>query len=84
MGMEDATRPRQNHDTETEILTLTQKIQKLMRKITVQFVMDEQGMVDFINPSCDEMPALTFVKMVAILNEMATSYNGKEVNDATR
>ena len=55
-----------------------------MRKITVQFVMDEQGMVDFINPSCDEMPALTFVKMVAILNEMATSYNGKEVNDDIR
>lgn len=48
-----------------------------MKKITVQFVVNEQGVVDFINPICDEMPALTFVKMVGILNEMATSYNSK-------
>lgn len=75
--MDDATRPRLKRDTETETLTLIQKIQKLMKKITVQFVVNEQGVVDFINPICDEMPALTFVKMVGILNEMATSYNSK-------
>lgn len=28
-----------------------------MKKITVQFVMDEQGLVNFVNPCCEMMEA---------------------------
>ena len=77
MGMEDATRPKQKQDTETEILTLIQKIQKLMEKITVQFVMDEQGLVNFVNPRCEKMSVDIFFKMAGILVEMTAAYNGK-------
>lgn len=77
MDMDDATRPRQKRDTETETLTLIQKIQKLVGKITVQFLMNEQGLVYFVNPCCEKMPLERFFKMAGILIEMTEVYNEK-------
>ena len=75
--MDDATRPRLKRDTETETLTLIQKIQKLMEKITVQFLMDEQGLISFVNPCCEKMSLEQFFKMAGILIEMTEVYNEK-------
>lgn len=48
-----------------------------MEKITVQFLMDEQGLISFVNPCCEKMSLEQFFKMAGILIEMTEVYNEK-------
>lgn len=49
----------------------------MSKKITVQVCINEYGMIGFVNPSCEQMSAKLFVKILTMLHEMENHHNNE-------
>lgn len=47
------------------------------RELLIRFRMNEKNQVEFIDPCCDEMPALLFGKVMEAISEVEEEWNQK-------
>ena len=47
------------------------------KQLLIRFRIDENGKVSFINPCCDDMPAILFCKVMEAVSNVEKEWNSK-------
>lgn len=47
------------------------------RQLLIRFRIDENGKVCFIDPCCDDIPAILFCKVIEAVSNVEKEWNGK-------
>lgn len=60
---------------------LSKKKQKDDRKqLLIRYRMNEKGCISFIDPCCDEIPALLFGKIMEAISDVEKEWNARRIN----
>lgn len=56
-------------------MTTKEKKKDNRSKITIRYVFDEKGNINFVDPCTDNMPVSVFMSIIKSLNEIQEKYN---------
>ncbi|OKZ08536.1 MAG: hypothetical protein BHV75_14395 [Bacteroides oleiciplenus] len=60
---------------------MSKKKQKDDRKqLLIRYRMNEKGCISFIDPCCDEIPALLFGKIMEAISDVEKEWNARRIN----
>ena len=60
---------------------VSKKKQKDDRKqLLIRYRMNEKGCISFIDPCCDEIPALLFGKIMEVISDVEKEWNARRIN----
>ncbi|SHJ38343.1 hypothetical protein SAMN05444350_12540 [Bacteroides stercorirosoris] len=60
---------------------VSKKKQKDDRKqLLIRYRMNEKGCISFIDPCCDEIPALLFGKIMEAISDVEKEWNARRIN----
>lgn len=48
------------------------------KELLIRYRIDEKGNVSFIDPCCDELPAMLFCNVMKALSDVAEDWNNKQ------
>ena len=50
------------------------------KQLLIRYRMNEKGCISFIDPCCDEIPALLFGKIMEAISDVEKEWNARRIN----